>query len=171
MQVNNFENYFNSYYTQVYNYILKRIQHNADAEDLAMDSFVCAYKNFDKFDDRRASFATWLYVIVNNRIKNYYRDHREAAELDENIPDISSFENDILKAESLQKIRNHLYNALNLLSNVQRTVIIQKYFYNKNSPEIAQITGLSPGNVRVNLSRALNILREYFNKENIEWEF
>ncbi len=171
MQLNNFEYYFNSYYKQVYNYILKRIQNSADAEDLAMDSFIAAHQNFHKFDDKRASFATWLYVIVNNRIKNYYRDHKESTEIDDNMPDISSFEDEIIKAECLQNIREHLYIALDMLSSIQRTVVVQKYFFNKNSPEIAQITGLTPGNVRVNLSRALNILREYFNKENIEWEF
>src|ERR1051326_1122223 len=36
-----------------------------DAEDVVQESFLRAYRQLDKFDER-ASFGTWLYRIVTN---------------------------------------------------------------------------------------------------------
>lgn len=165
-----FEEYYERYYSQVYKYILKKILDVSLAEDLAMDAFVSCYQRFDDFDETKASFGTWIYVIVNNKLKNYYRDRKIAEELNESAELLVHFEDELIASEYLSAMRNELAGALNSLPEVQRSIVIHKYFDNKNANEIAQIVGLTPVNVRVQLSRALQKLKDYFTKKNIKWE-
>ncbi len=165
-----FEQYFNEYYSQVVKYIVKRISNLPDAEDLAMEVFTSCFRKFREFDSEKASFATWLYVIVNNKIKNYYRDHKSYDELDDEFTDTVNFEDEIIAAQHIDFLRKELEVALRELPEHQRKILILKYFKNKNSNEIAIIMGMSSVNVRVNISRAIEKLRKYFADRNIEWE-
>lgn len=165
-----FEKYYLKYYSQVYGYILKKIFSEQTAEDLTMDVFYSVWDKFDSFDENKATFQTWLYVIVNNKMKNYYRDRKELVELDDSIVCEDNQSDDVIEAMHLQYLRDHLYIALDGLSEVQRKIVIYKYFNDMNASEIAYRIGLSPGNVRIHLKRALDKIREYFRKNNIRWE-
>lgn len=165
-----FEQNFKKYYSIVYGYILKRISDSHQAEELAMDAFETCYEKLDSYDSSRASFSTWLYTIVNNKLKNYYRDRRIYTDIDDCCETVSSFEEEILAAEYIKEMRNKLADALESLNEVQRNIVILKYFKNKNSVEISNILGITAVNVRVNLSRAIAKLKEYFIERNIEWE-
>lgn len=165
-----FEEYFEQYYQQVFHYLIKKVSSVQAAEDLAMDTFTVCLQKFDSFDPTRASFGTWLYVIANNKLKNYYRDHKIFDEMDETYSLQEDFEDSILAAEYLSSMRDALCDALETLPQVQREIVIYKYFHNKNSNEIALLVGLTPGNVRQQLSRTLGKLKEYFKRHNIRWE-
>lgn len=165
-----FEDYYKKYYQQVYGYVVKKIGNFADAEDLVMDIFMICYQKFDTFDPKKATFSTWIYVITNNKLKNYYRDSKTSEEIDENIVSESNVEDEIVSAIYLDGMRSELAQALKKLPEIQRKIVIYKFFKNKNSNEIAIILGISSVNVRVQLSRALNKLEEYFKEKNISWE-
>lgn len=166
-----FEKYYMEYYSQVYKYILKKISNPSQAEDLAMDTFVSCYQNFDKFDISKASFATWLYVVLNNRIKNYYRDKKTTDSIDDHTELSDSFENDIVEAIHLSEMKKILENALLILDAQEQKLIRLKYFDGEKSTSISTKTGLSPGNVRVHLHRAIKKLKNYFEENNVKWEF
>jgi RNA polymerase sigma-70 factor (ECF subfamily) len=61
-------------YRLCYSLLLNR----EDAEDVAQDSFVYAFKNLQRFDSQRSSFKTWLYTIAICRCRNVYRRGRPA---------------------------------------------------------------------------------------------
>lgn len=165
-----FEKLFNLHYLQVYKYIYKKISDSHCAEDLAMDSFVSCWEKFDFFDPAKASFQTWLYVIVNNKLKNYYRDKKDFDELSETIAAAGDPHDELIEAIHLTELREHLASALSELNETQRRIVILKHFGHKKSTEIAGMMGLSPGNVRIQLMRSLEKLRKYFDKNNIRWE-
>ena len=165
-----FEKYYLKYYSQVYGYIFKKVLNVQISEDITMDVFYSIWAKFDAFDESKATFQTWLYVIVDNKLKNFYRDKKEFAELDESIADENDTMDDVIEAIQLQYLREQLYNALMELDEVQRKIIIFKYFKYMNATEIADCIGLSPGNVRIQLKRALDKIREYFLKNNVRWE-
>lgn len=165
-----FEEYFQKYYQKVFGYVFKKVANYSVAEDITMEVFLSCYKNFDRFDPQKASFQTWLYVIVNNKLKNYYRDKKEYDDIDECMEYTGQFEDDIIAAENLKDMRNALAEALETLSEPQKSIVIMKYFKNMQAGEIGEKLGLSSGNVRVQLSRALNKLRDYFKMHGIEWE-
>lgn len=140
------------------------------AEDLTMDVFCTVWDKFEVFDESKASFQTWLYVIVNNKLKNYYRDRKVNVELDESIAIEDNQADEIVEAIQLQDMRDQLYTALEELNETQRKIVIYKYFKDMNANEIADLLGLSAGNVRILLKRALDKIRFYFNQNNIRWE-
>ncbi len=165
-----FEKYYEKYYSQVYGYILKKIINEQTAEDLTMDVFCVVWRKFDTFDESKASFQTWLYVIVNNKLKNYYRDKKENVEFDDAFMGEEDQIDDTLEAIQLQELREHLYNALDELNEMQRKIVIYRYFNDMNASEIALELGIAPGNVRIMLKRAMDKIRDYFDDNNIRWE-
>jgi RNA polymerase sigma-70 factor (ECF subfamily) len=53
-------------------YIHARVQNVADAEDLAQETFIAAYRGLSKFQTDQ-SFEAWLYGIARHRVFGYYR--------------------------------------------------------------------------------------------------
>lgn len=169
-----FEFYYEKYYKQVYLFIYKKINNIHEAEDLTQEAFVSAYEKFEGFDPQRATFQTWIFFIANNKLKNYYRDRKATVDIDSPEqyiePSEDSFEDEMLEAEYLTQMREYLAAALEELNSIQKNIVILSYFKNMPSKEIALYMGMSDGNVRVQLSRAIKKMKEYFDKNNIIWE-
>lgn len=53
-------------------YIHARVQNRADAEDLAQETFIAAYRGLSKFQIGQ-SFEAWLYGIARHRVFGYFR--------------------------------------------------------------------------------------------------
>jgi RNA polymerase sigma-70 factor (ECF subfamily) len=63
-----------------------RLQSRHEAEDLAQDAFIVAFRKLAEFDEQRP-FGPWVRSIAFNLLRNYWRKHRalpmgSAAELD-----------------------------------------------------------------------------------------
>ncbi|MDB5292481.1 MAG: polymerase sigma-54 factor RpoN [Phycisphaerales bacterium] len=58
----------------------------ADAEDLLQESFVRAYQNLDRYDEKRP-FSTWLFTIAHRIAVSHHRRHKSAAHAAEVIAD------------------------------------------------------------------------------------
>lgn len=167
-----FEEYYEMYYQQALKYTIKKISVIDIAEDLVMESFMNCYKRFNDFDPQRAKFSTWFYVVLENKIKNYYKGYknREYETLEEHLELTNRQEDELFVAVYIKELRDMLADALKELPELQRRIVILKYFGNKTSNEIALECGLTPGNVRVQLSRTLDKLKVFFEKNNVKWE-
>jgi RNA polymerase sigma-70 factor (ECF subfamily) len=62
--------------TGIYRLCYSLLLNCQDAEDVAQEAFVYAFKNLHRFDPQRASFKTWLYTIAISRCRNMYRRNR-----------------------------------------------------------------------------------------------
>lgn len=165
-----FESYYTKYYNQIFVYVARKINDDVQAEDITMDAFLSCYQHFDDFNPEKASFATWIYFIANNKIKNYFRDHKIFEMIEEEDWVADNFTDELEKAEYVKNMRDVLVVAMDILSPIQQDIIIYKFYKDMNSNEIAKILGTTDGNVRVQLSRAIKKLRQYFDKNNIDWE-
>lgn len=165
-----FETCFQAHYDKALGFVRRRVTDWQAAEDIVMDAFVSCYEKYDSFDPERASFGTWLYVVLKNKLKNYYRDNKLHEDIDDCEEAVGGFEDELLAAEALHGFRQELAQALEVLPEVQRNIVAYKYFQNKNATEIAALTGLEPGNVRVQLSRALKKLRAHLEAKQMGWE-
>ena len=72
--------------------------------------------------------------------------------------------------EGNKDMRNILADGLMTLPEKKKQIVILKYFKNKKATEIAEILGISPVNVRVQLSRALEKLKLYFETHGSTWQ-
>ena len=159
-----FEQLYNENYLRVFRYAWKKVRNSDDAEDLAQNVFLYCYQHYEEYDERRASFSTWIFLVLNSRIKNYYRDRKSNVHIDE-IIDILPDETDFDHAIELEEMRNRLFSALETCTPVQAKIVQLRYFRKLSTREISIHTGLSEANVRTQLSRALKKIREYLEKQ------
>ena len=159
-----FEKLYNEYYFRVFRYAWKKVRNSEDAEDLAQTAFLYCYQHYEEYDERRASFGTWLFLVLNSRIKNYYRGKKDSVHIDE-IIDILPDETDFDHAIELEEMRRQVMDALKACTPMQAKIVQHRYFQRKNTHEISLCTGLSEGNVRTQLSRALKKIKEYLEQQ------
>lgn len=158
-----FSEVYNEYYLKVFRYIRGKITSYHEAEDLTQEIFAACYQSFDKFDPEKASVGTWVYVIMNNRLKNYYRDKKDHASLDDDESFLEIASEEVLEESVLLEEQKHvLMEAMETLSERERQIVMNTYFYKKTSAETAAMLQMTAGNVRVVLNRSLIKIREYF---------
>ena len=57
---------------KLFHYLIRSLQNEDDASDLAQETFAKVYHSREKFD-RNQKFATWLYAIASNLVRDRYR--------------------------------------------------------------------------------------------------
>jgi RNA polymerase sigma-70 factor (ECF subfamily) len=57
---------------RLFHYLIRLLQNESDAADLAQESFVRVYQHRASFD-RKQKFSTWLYAIASNLARDRYR--------------------------------------------------------------------------------------------------
>lgn len=156
-----FQEFYSEYYQKVVFYINKKISNPFDAEDLASEIFLYCYSHYDDYDPQKSALSTWLYLIVNSRIKNHYRDAKTYVDLESLVGVLSDDTIDMDACIYLQQMKQQLEKAMNRLPDRQRQIVKMRYFEEKSNAEVAAALGMTQINVRVQLSRALDILEKY----------
>ena len=154
-----YEVFYSEYHNRILKYLTAKCGRQADAEDLTSQVFLYCYQNFSSYDPEKSSIASWVYMIANSRFKNYCRDRRFFADIDEVAEFLPDDRNVVDAAVMLDEMREGIARALLRLPERQRMIVVLRYFRNMNAVEIGSKLGMSPVNVRVQLSRALNRLQ------------
>lgn len=159
MEKNLFDEIYKEYNSRIVAFFNKRINNEHDSEEMASDVFTNFYKSIENFDEKRCSVATWLFVIANNRLKNYYAAKKELVSIEENELDFAD-NNEIETAVALEESRSELLEAVHKLSERERIIIIQRFYMDKSCEEVADYLNITSGNVRVIQKRALEKLKK-----------
>jgi len=155
-----FEEFYQQYYLNACIYATRKTGNSHDGEELACAVFMYCYQHFSEYDPSKASIGTWLYVIMNSRLKNYYRDKKETVDIEALGDTLQSDSDDMERAVEIQEDRRRIAEALKILPETQRAIVVYRYFKDLSSAETAEILGISEGNVRTQLSRALAKMRQ-----------
>lgn len=155
-----FEDFYESNYNRVLYHVKGKITNHEDAEDLTSAIFTYCYAHYEDYDPEKSSITTWLYLIVNSRIKNYYRDHDAVAFADYEVVSETMQDHsvDLDEGVYMEQLHGALMKAIGRLPERQKQIVMMSYFQNLTSDQIAKKLGLTSGNVRVLLSRALDKL-------------
>ncbi|MBP6214925.1 MAG: sigma-70 family RNA polymerase sigma factor [Chitinophagaceae bacterium] len=153
----------NRYQNYVFTLTLRMVKNREDAEEVAQDVFIKAYKYLADF--RGASkFSTWLYTIVNNTCISFLRKKKlEIHSLDtEKVFEVadsmdSGFRANLVEQKSRQSM---VHNAIGLLGPDDAEIITLFYKSEQSLEEIAQILGLEVNTAKVRLHRARTRLKE-----------
>ena len=62
----------NQFGDQLYNWACKQLKDESVAKDMVQETFISAFRNFDKFNGL-SSPKTWLFAILKNKAIDYYR--------------------------------------------------------------------------------------------------
>jgi len=60
---------------RLFNYLLRQLSNEAEASDLAQETFVRVYQNRARFNPAQ-KFSTWLYAIATNPLRDRFRWHK-----------------------------------------------------------------------------------------------
>ncbi|MGH9494832.1 MAG: RNA polymerase sigma factor [Candidatus Sulfotelmatobacter sp.] len=151
----------------IYGSALERLAraYEADPEarrDLLQEIHVALWRSFATFD-QRCSIRTWIYRVAHNVGASHIASQRRKKF--QTLMDLEELENLPDAASGSQADRNHALD--HLLSLIQRLKpldrhVILSYLEGLEAASIAEITGLSPGNVATKIHRIKNVLARQF---------
>jgi len=151
---------------KAYNLAFRICGNHEEAEELAQDSFLKAYRSLKSFK-MKSSFATWLYRIVYNTTISHVRIKKKGVLSLEDFPaDATDFIGSNTSEEEAEKeYRNSLVNfALQKISEDERGLISLYYYEDMSTDEISEVTGMSKSNIKVKLFRARQKMQEIIEK-------
>jgi len=153
----------NRYQNYVFTLTLRMVKNREDAEEVAQDVFIKAYKYLADF--RGASkFTTWLYTIVNNTCISFLRKKKlDVHSLDnENVFAAADNIDSGMRANMVeQKSKLAMVNdAIGLLSSDDAQIITLFYKAEQSLEETAQVLGIEVNTAKVRLFRARTRLKE-----------
>ena len=161
--VASFGKLFEMYFKPVYRFIFFKVGSKETAEDLASLTFEKAWKGLAGFDGRN-SFKTWLYAIAKNTVIDYYRSKKNSFSIEE-LEDVFQSPEDVARETEIKDDTKRLLHSVNKLKSEWRKIVEFKYIFELSNEEISYMTGLSDGNIRVILTRALKKLKQIFKYE------
>jgi RNA polymerase sigma factor (sigma-70 family) len=151
------------YQRYVFTLTLRFMKTREDAEEVAQDVFIKAYRSLADF--RGASkFSTWLYTIVNTTCITFLRkkkleihslDHSAVFEAADSID--SGMRSNMVEQKSRVAMVNQ---AIKLLSSDDAEIITLFYKSEQTLEEIAAILGIEPNAAKVRLHRARTRLKD-----------
>lgn len=148
--------------TYVYNIALRATGDTAEAQDLAQESFLRAWKALPGFK-MQSGFRTWLYRITLNLCYNRYAGlKREISELpiDHLEHLLGSWSADPAKEAEKSQLCDFIQQQVTALPSGYRILIQLRYQQGLSYEEIAQIVGVPLGTVKTGLYRAHGCLRK-----------
>ena len=147
-----FEQLVRAYQDDVFRFALCMLPSRQDAEDVAQDTFIRAYRSIGRFRGD-ASLKTWLIAIARKAAATWYRRHRGELDLD-HAREPAADNTDAL----LDQIE--LRSAVANLPERYREVVVLRYTNQLDLNEISAVVGASRSAVGVRLHRARQMLRE-----------
>ena len=153
----------NRYQNYVFTLASRMIKSREDAEEVAQDVFIKAYKYLADF--RGASkFSTWLYTIVNTTAITFLRKKKlDTHSLDnENVFEAANNRDSGMRADMIeQKSRQGMVNNAIALLNPDDAAIITLFYKGEQTlDEIAAILKIESNAAKVRLHRARTRLKE-----------
>jgi RNA polymerase sigma-70 factor (ECF subfamily) len=155
------------YQSFVFTIALRYTPNREDAEEIAQDVFVKAYRSLADFRGE-SKFSTWLYTIVTTTCITFLRKKKlPIHSLDnEHIFEVADNQNSTFKANQVeQKSKVQVINdAIKLLSVDDARIITLFYQAEQSLEEIGRIIGVDPNTAKVKLHRARQRLKEKMEK-------
>jgi len=159
-------------YERIYNVIFRLANDEEEAADLTQDTFVAAFRAYDRFR-QEASAYTWLYRIAVNLTKNRFEkrqrtDSRHAFSLDAPMHLQEEAVSRQVKDRALspgrmaenRELREFLLAEVARLKYEYREVVVLRDFGGLRYREMAEVLGCSIEAVKSRLFRARTELRE-----------
>lgn len=156
---------YDRYLIRVYGYLRKHTESDEDAADLTQQVFLQALNGLQGYDERKASFATWLFKIARNVSTDAYRRRHESVSW-ENLPETprqtagDDPEAATIRRESLILLRALLSD----LSLDKRELLWLRFGADLGLQEIATVVGKTPAAVHKQLTRTLRTLKEGYHE-------
>ncbi len=134
------------------------------ARDVVQDSLLKLYLSDPA--KIRDNLKAWLFTVCRNRALDILRkDHRLDLGNDDAMDNAVSYDADPAESADNNEMHLRLWELVEKLRPNQREVIRLKFMHDCSYQEIADVTGLTVGNVGFIMHVAIKKLRELMNRE------
>jgi RNA polymerase sigma-70 factor (ECF subfamily) len=157
-----FTDLYRAHLRDVYSYAYYRVGNHHDAEDLTEQTFLQAYRHFERAqrESNGRPLRPWLIRIAHNLAANYYRDRsrRPQTSIDDAgaLAELHTTEGLVEDREDLKRI----LEGVQELPNDRREALIMRFALGMDNREIARALGRTDGATKVLLHRAIRQLEE-----------
>jgi len=153
---------YSRYSSLVFKLSLQFLSNNAEAEDAVQEIFVRLWKTADRFDPRKAKLVTWVMLITRRHLIDRIRRKSVRPKQQELLDQHKESATDAQPSANMFKHERNalLWQALQELPELQRTVIERAYFQGFTLREVSRQIDAPLGTVKSALSRGLLRLRE-----------
>lgn len=150
---------YGEYKDRLYRYALYRLGDPHDAEDAVSECVLAAWKGIRNLRSGKA-FGSWIFSILSAccaaRIKSSIREREKLQSITQSKAAGSEADSGGPPSLSVE-----LSEALLLLKEDERDIVLLSVIGDLNSSEISSLTGIPAGTVRSRLSRSLAKMREF----------
>src|SRR5690606_21902785 len=146
MTVQDYNQLITNYADNVYRFILKNLRHEADAQDIVQSAFEKVWINKDNVE--ASTSKSYLFTVAYNLMIDHIRKAKRTVLRGE-------FPEELRRTRSsVGQVKEVLRQALQRLSETQRSLVMLKDYEGYSYEEIGKITNLSGSQVKVYLHRA-----------------
>jgi RNA polymerase sigma-70 factor, ECF subfamily len=158
-----FSDFYRQHLRDIYNYTYYRTGNHHDAEDLTTQTFIQAYRHFERAqrESDGRPLRPWLIRIAHNLAANYYRDRsRKPTSVLEEAEVVGSAYDTERLVEGREELANVL-EAVRSLPDDRREAMIMRFALGMDNREIARALGRSEGATKVLIHRAIKQLEQH----------
>jgi RNA polymerase sigma-70 factor, ECF subfamily len=157
-----FTELYRAHLRDVYSYAYYRIGNHHDAEDLTEQTFLQAYRHFERAqrESNGRPLRPWLIRIAHNLAANYYRDRSRRPQTQlEDAAVISTPHPTEELVEGREEVQEVL-EGVSKLPDDRREALIMRFALDMDNREIARALGRTEGATKVLIHRAIKQLEE-----------
>jgi RNA polymerase sigma-70 factor (ECF subfamily) len=161
------------YQHYVFTLVMRYVQNREEAEEVAQDVFVKAYRYLADFRGQ-SKFSTWLYTIVNTTCISFLRRKKDMTVLAEQdklsaIAERAGMNDKASDYSERKSEKKMMAEAIRELPETDAQIITLFYQHEQTLEEIGVVLGLTSNHVKVRLYRARlklkEILKQNYTKE------
>ena len=161
-QIIKFEEIVNQYQRDLVNFHYRFVGNRPEAEDLAQDTFIKAYKKFDTLKEPD-KFKSWLFQIARNTVIDFFRRNKNKpfaldSEIMENIPETAGI--DYQSRFAHMEVSKELERCIDQLMKEDRAIIKLLYYEGFSYKEIGELLQVNQNTLKSRLHRARKVLLE-----------
>lgn len=152
---------FDRYYDRLLRYCARRLFVQAVAEDMVSSVFLRLVQEVERFvGTDEIKIRNWLYGAANNAINAHIRSHEVRRRILSEVAREQEAGLDGGEDTSSRLDWPILYEAIFRLKRTYQNAVVLRFFEGLSHDEMADVMKMTPGHVRVTLSRAVERLRQ-----------
>lgn len=158
------------YLSSVYNFVVQLTRDRIVAEDLAQETFIKAWKNLARFDQKR-NFKTWLFAIAKNTTYDFFKKKKSIPfsffEDEEGQSSLAMLDTETVSPETILdkgETQEMVEAALQDIPELYRTLLTLAYQEDFSLAEISEILDVPYNTIKSRHQRALKLLKQALEK-------
>lgn len=149
--------------------ILKNVGTQQDVEECVADVFIALWERPEQYDPNKGRLKSWLCIVARSKALDRYRELSRYCTV--SIEDVMligrmGVQEYVIREET----RLELANALNTLSDVERDILIRRYYYEQKPRDIAVALDMPVKQINNYLYRSKQKLRQAVSGKEVHHE-